>query len=237
MRWNKRKTAAVTAAPLCFALGVMLLARTEGDTASVYLQNGIGVLMTVFAPLLLLMAAFGPPRCMQRPSALSLASAALTGTALVLPLTLAGQVGAVCWSLVGFSVPYEGQLPPLRDAAGVLCALFYVSAAVPPAEEMLFRGLVQQTLLRRFPGAGLLIASVLFGAAHLSLYAFLPTFLLGLVLGTVCRRHSLFAAMALHGAYNAAAVLVQGVPQTFVPAFIVSLMGLFLLGRVTVTKD
>lgn len=237
MRWNERKIAAVTAAPLCFVLGVMTLVQAKGDAAAMYLQNGIGVLLILFAPLLLLMTVFGLPRCVKRPSARSLVSAALTGTALLLPLTMAGQLGAQIWSLLGVAAPYAGQLPPLQDARSVLCAVFYVSAAAPLGEEMLFRGLVQQTLLRRYPKAGLLLASALFGAAHLSLYAFLPTFLLGLMLGTVCRRHSLFAAMALHGAYNAAALLAQGVPQTFVPVFIVSLMGLFLLGRVTVTKD
>lgn len=237
MRWSKRKIAAVTVSPLCFVLGMVMLVRVKGDAADMYLQNGIGVLLLLFVPVLLLMTAFGLPQCVKRPSARSLLSAALTGTALLLPLTAAGQLGAKCWSLLGFAAPYDGQLPPLREVRTVLCAVFYVSVAAPLGEEMLFRGLLQQTLLRRFPKSGLILASALFGAAHLSLYAFLPTFLLGLMLGTVCRRHSLFAAMALHGAYNAAALLAQGVPQTFVPVFIVSLMGLFLLGRVTVTKD
>ena len=80
-----------------------------------------------------------------------------------------------------------------------------ISAAAGVAEEALFRGVLQAGLADRLsPGAGLLIASLLFGLAHLvtPLYAAI-TVLVGLYLGWIFQASdSLLAAMVTHGLYD-----------------------------------
>lgn len=76
-------------------------------------------------------------------------------------------------------------------------------------EEILFRGPIQKGLLRRLPvWPAILIASVLFAAAHLDLYGLPIRTLLGVILGwMVVRTGSIFPAMLMHGVYDIVSLL------------------------------
>jgi sodium transport system permease protein len=82
-----------------------------------------------------------------------------------------------------------------------------LALAVTPAlcEEGLFRGLVQPSLTQRVGARAAIVATaLLFAAFHLSIYRFLPTALLGLLLGFLRQRTgSLWPAVAFHTVNNA----------------------------------
>ncbi len=77
--------------------------------------------------------------------------------------------------------------------------------AAPICEEVLFRGLIQGSLVRkRGPWVGIPIASALFGIIHLIPQQIIAGFLIGLVIGFVYyKTRSLLAAIVLHGINNA----------------------------------
>lgn len=140
-------------------------------------------------------------------------------------------VGAVLlglgWVAVGLEVAHWqtgilGDLRPHEQAevartTAELLELPYVLLisllALAPAlcEEVLFRGFVL-TGLRRGGGTlmAILVSSILFAVFHLDPNRLLPTFLIGLVLGTiVVRTGSIFPAVIVHLVHNATLLLAQ----------------------------
>jgi len=91
----------------------------------------------------------------------------------------------------------------------VLASIAVIGLLVPLAEELLFRGLIQSYLVKRW-GAflGILVSSLWFALLHIDLALFVPLLLIGLALGYV-RHHfdSLWAAVVLHSLNNLASVL------------------------------
>lgn len=91
-------------------------------------------------------------------------------------------------------------------------ALLFVAIAIiaPVLEEVLFRGLLQNSLANRMPvWAAILIASAIFGAAHLDLTAFAPLMAMGIAFGFLYHKTgSLRVNIAMHVVNNAAAMLL-----------------------------
>ncbi len=87
----------------------------------------------------------------------------------------------------------------------LLLNIFFVAALAGIGEELLFRGLVQRLLSRKYGRwAGILIAAALFSAMHLQFYGFFPRFLLGIVLGVLfAYSGSLWVAILAHFFYDA----------------------------------
>ena len=99
------------------------------------------------------------------------------------------------------------RIDSVRDAVVVPFAFVVVPAL---SEELLFRGLLLPGLSRRYtPAIGLIGSSALFALMHV-LPAALPfTFIAGLALGHVRRRTgSVMPCIAMHGAFNALAIIV-----------------------------
>ena len=92
-------------------------------------------------------------------------------------------------------------------STGTLFFLIAVSPAI--CEELTFRG-VFLGLLRRSGGArmAVVVSAVYFALLHLSVFRFLPTFLLGLIMGTiVLTTGSIFPSMIFHLVYNGTIIL------------------------------
>ncbi|MBN6187361.1 CPBP family intramembrane metalloprotease [Aneurinibacillus sp. BA2021] len=93
--------------------------------------------------------------------------------------------------------------------AGILEVLM-VGLFVPVAEEVMFRGVLQTAIVRRFGAvAGVLGSSLLFGAIHVDPVLFPPLFAMGLMLGFL--RHyyqSIWAAIFFHALNNTITVLI-----------------------------
>ncbi|BAY32696.1 hypothetical protein NIES2107_45860 [Nostoc carneum NIES-2107] len=99
----------------------------------------------------------------------------------------------------------------LESQDTVALGIFFITAAIaaPVFEEILFRGFLLPSLTRYLPVWGsILLSSLLFAAAHLSLSEILPLTALGIVLGVVyTRSRNLLAPMLLHSLWNSGTLL------------------------------
>lgn len=93
----------------------------------------------------------------------------------------------------------------------VALGIFFFTAAIaaPVFEEFLFRGFLLPSLTRYLSVWGaILVSSLLFAIAHLSLSEVLPLFALGIVLGMVyTRSRNLLASILLHSLWNSGTLL------------------------------
>jgi sodium transport system permease protein len=98
------------------------------------------------------------------------------------------------------------------DVEQVSVYAFAISIALIPAifEELMYRGFVMQSLLARMkPAAAIVIAAILFGIAHMSVFQIMPTAVLGVVLGIAAyRTGGVMAPIMVHFLNNLFAVLV-----------------------------
>ena len=80
--------------------------------------------------------------------------------------------------------------------------LFGISPGI--CEEMLFRGVIFKSFLQRFkPWQAILFSSMMFGFLHFSIYRFIPTTLIGIILSCVVYiTGSIFPAMWIHALVN-----------------------------------
>lgn len=131
--------------------------------------------------------------------------------------------GATAWYLVGLLVEHVQSrflpIPPeIQDALRRLVSgserplmLDLFALAISPAicEEMLFRGILLRATEHAWsPRWGMMGNAVLFAAFHLSVYRFVPTAVLGLILAAITyRTRSIFPAIVFHLLNNAATLL------------------------------
>lgn len=139
------------------------------------------------------------------------------GSLITAGLVAAGFVGtrivSSTWVAITESIGWEPAQRSLTDALGSGSAGFALSVATvvvvgPVVEELVFRGVILDAVARKWGGwAGIAISSFLFAALHLTLWAFVPMFALGLALGWLAwNRHSLWPAIVLHVLYNGVVV-------------------------------
>ncbi len=156
-------------------------------------------------------------------------------------------VGASGWIvLVTLVLPVQEALYPtpkaLEEALRTLIpedvslAMKLFAVAITPAicEELLCRGALLRSFVKPLGATGaVVVSSLLFALLHLSAYRFVPTFLLGLALGTVAlASRSLWPAMLVHALNNASVVILT--PSTNEemptwPAFLVGPVALAIL--------
>jgi membrane protease YdiL (CAAX protease family) len=107
---------------------------------------------------------------------------------------LEGIVPLSAWEQRAFSEMASLSAPALVGA----CLL------APVLEEMLFRGIILRSFLKRYPpGIAIVHSAAVFGLAHMNLYQFAIAMTLGLVLGWLYERtRSLWPCIALHASYN-----------------------------------
>ena len=153
----------------------------------------------------------------------SLAGPALRWTLVAIPvlLLLGWSVGDVYTRLV--PVPPESLdpfAPVMSTPEGRLTIAVFAIGVAPIVEEIVFRGLVQRTLERRFGIAtGIAGAAGLFALVHFLPWVFPLHFLLGAAFGfAVYATRSIWAGVILHAANNAVALigveLSRGSPET-----------------------
>jgi membrane protease YdiL (CAAX protease family) len=146
----------------------------------------------------------------RRASARACAQAALTGVALMAAFVIAGALLPVR--------PHEmGPLARAADAGG-WARLGWAALAVlvaPPAEELVFRGVLYAGLARSlWPTLAAVVTTAIFVALHLTeVGAYWPGWLAigamgALALRVRLREGSLWPAIALHATYNAGLVLL-----------------------------
>jgi sodium transport system permease protein len=97
-----------------------------------------------------------------------------------------------------------------KEDHGALAAYFVLAISPAICEEFVFRGVVYGILSREWGARrAVIVSAALFAAFHLSVYRFVPVFIVGLALGAIAwRSGSLLPSMCLHATYNALNVAI-----------------------------
>lgn len=207
----------------CFGLVMALrwLALGLGPTLTLVQSSGIGLLAFMAAPpiLMALLLTRRPAEslALRKPPPLAVLSAALLAILLLLPLVELTRYALHEFPEVEEMLrqhhPFAQALLELheqgQEAGGQplrVAAVYMLVFALLPAvcEELAFRGFILTGLRRRFRnGTAILICSFLFAVSHMNVFQFLPTFVLGLVLGVLAvRGGSVLPGMAYHLVHN-----------------------------------
>jgi membrane protease YdiL (CAAX protease family) len=128
---------------------------------------------------------------------------------------------------------------------GLMLNLFMIAGLAALGEELLFRSIIQTSLIKICKNAhvGILIASAIFSFIHLEFYGFVPRLILGMLLGYMFYfSGSIWVPMLMHFLNNGTVVLiyflnnkditnidVDTFGQTSIPILIVSIVVMIAL--------
>ncbi|MCF0260618.1 MAG: CPBP family intramembrane metalloprotease [Erysipelotrichaceae bacterium] len=138
----------------------------------------------------------------------------LVTCALYLPLAFGSGLLQILLGFFGLTVPEVGQ-PMGTTLVSNIC--YFVSAvmAAPLLEELIFRGVILNSLKKFSPFFALVFSSLLFAAAHLNLYQGIPVFGMGMAFGLMyLKTGSLAAPIYMHCVNNLLAVVSYLFPGT-----------------------
>jgi sodium transport system permease protein len=154
---------------------------------------------------------------LRRPTLRALLGAAALGAGLFVPMVRGVFV------LQSSFLPMPGNLFEFLESGfddiGLPVLLLLIAVSPGVCEELVFRGaflgLLRRTGTTR---AAVIGSSVFFALIHLSVFRFVPTFLLGATMGAiVVRTRSIFPAMLFHMVYNGTTVVLGSMEE--LPAF------------------
>ncbi|AFZ45709.1 Abortive infection protein [Halothece sp. PCC 7418] len=113
------------------------------------------------------------------------------------------------WQGQGGSNPLLFLAVQAQDPVALLIFFSTAAIAAPIFEEIIFRGFLLPSLTRYIPvWSAIVLSSLLFSIAHLSLSEVLPLTALGLVLGVVyTRSRNILASMVVHSLWNSGTLL------------------------------
>lgn len=134
----------------------------------------------------------------------------------IIPFLMAGTIAL----LFGIISPL-GSLIPMPESikkafldfgsqTGIF-AFFLMVVAAPILEELIFRGIILEGLLKQYnPIKAILVSSLLFGLVHLNPWQFVTGFIIGIFSGWVYyKTHSLTLAVIIHATANLSGFLMR----------------------------
>ena len=178
-----------------------------------YLIDGIGYLVGIALPVLIYFAASHIPLEIGLPfhktGFLKTASCVFFGSAVCMLANIPASMVANLEKHFGFS----GELPPmpLNDNPWVLAFYGVGIVIIPPlVEEMLFRGMLLQSLRRYGDGFAIFASALAFGLYHGNFIQMVFAFPCGIVMGLVAvRTNSLLPSILIHFLNNGTAFAVE----------------------------
>lgn len=136
-------------------------------------------------------------------------------------LLAAATLIALLWAVTGEPVidPAAHALVSEGSVARTAIAFLLIAGVAPFVEEVLFRGVVAESLRRHGGAIAIGVSSFLFALAHLRSLAYYTA--AGVVLAVLYRRRGLWASIAAHATFNGclvvlAVVVALGPSKTFV---------------------
>ncbi len=192
----------------CF-LAIMLLRWifiAQSGAANLLTWQAIHLIAFVAAPALVM----GVLLTSRSAATLRIRAPGLIGLALAVALALTMHVPAL-WALEVIEDRYPHLFEQFRGlerlftpapSLGTMLVVFALLPAV--CEELAFRGFILSGLARRLgANKAIMVSSLLFAFAHLNAFQFVPTFVLGLVLGLLAARTgSILPGMIFHFLHN-----------------------------------
>lgn len=107
---------------------------------------------------------------------------------------------------------FTEQMLQVRSIGGLLVNLLVVALIPAVGEELTFRGVLQQSLVKRCKNVhvGIVLSAAIFSFIHFQFYGFLPRMFLGLLLGYMFYYSgSLWTSILMHFINNGTAVVVS----------------------------
>ncbi|PQJ49081.1 hypothetical protein BTO01_26715 [Vibrio jasicida] len=138
---------------------------------------------------------------------------------LILPISLT-FVGCVFWlsdltslMLLFFPANLDEYLMMSRLLSGGVASIVVICVIAPLIEELLFRGIILRGFLKHYSdNTSILLSSMLFALAHLTLTQLPVAYVLGALLGWLyVKTKSLWASILAHGIYNMCVMLIWSV--------------------------
>lgn len=134
----------------------------------------------------------------------------------IIPLVIVGTIALLfgiispLGDLIPMSENIKKAFMDLADQTGPFAFILMVIAA-PIFEELIFRGIILDGLLRKYsPIKSILISSLLFGLVHLNPWQFVTGFIIGIFSGWVYyRTKSLSLSIIIHASANLSAYLLR----------------------------
>lgn len=115
-------------------------------------------------------------------------------------------------SLFAIEAPASKVEQLIRERSISTNILIVIVAVVAPfAEEVYFRGFLYTAFKKSWGvNAGLFLSSLLFAAAHMEVYSFIPVMIIGWILAYIFEKtKSLVPVIFLHSAYNLILILIM----------------------------
>ena len=197
--------------PFADDVGAMLEGRAPSLLGSLVILAGTQVAMLLVAWLFVFRpnALAGLPHWAGRDPA----RAVLTGLGVGIAAWVGGSIVAALIATVLESLGFDVTPQAAEEAINTIepwLVVIPIVVLAPIAEEIFFRGIVFNALLREAgPRWAFLGSATLFAIVHASVVAFVPILLLGLVLAWIYRRtQSLLAAIVVHATFNGLSVLL-----------------------------
>ncbi|NES86861.1 MAG: CPBP family intramembrane metalloprotease [Moorea sp. SIO2B7] len=134
----------------------------------------------------------------------------LGGYLVALPLVLlVSLINQQIWQGQGGSNPLLFLALQAQDTVALAIFFFTASVAAPIFEEIIFRGFLLPSLTRYIPVWGsIIVSSLIFAIAHLSVSEVLPLTTLGIILAFVyTRSRNLLSSILLHSLWNSGTLL------------------------------
>lgn len=106
---------------------------------------------------------------------------------------------------------YESTSDLLMNGSNLAVGIIIFGLLAAVSEEFLFRGVIQQALVRLFKNAhvGIIVTALVFSAFHSDFYGFFPRFVLGLMLGYMFwMSGSIWASIIMHFTNNTTIVML-----------------------------
>lgn len=195
---------------------VLLLLALWGEMGRLIAPKGVwavllsflGTLVCVLLPAVLGLASPCRPALRRRPvTAEQRFALAVTGAALVCPLSLLADLPSAVLARFGVFLPVQAAAAP---QASLFLPMLLVSGVVAPlCEELFFRGVLGGLLRRRGEGLAAAVSALVFAAAH-GADLFAVRALMGLLLYAIVRRtDSLAAGVIVHCLHNISLLLIS----------------------------
>ena len=134
----------------------------------------------------------------------------------VIPFVIIGTIFLYCgiYSPISAIIPMsESTKIAFMNSAKVpgIFTIFQSVIAAPILEELIFRGIILDGLLKKYsPTKSILISSLIFGLTHLNPSQFVCGLIMGIFTGWVYyRTRSLALAILIHALYNLASILMH----------------------------
>ena len=167
-----------------------------------YLATGAGYVVGLAVPPLLYFAAKRIPLTnalpFQKTGLLKTAACVFFGSAVCMLANIPANMVVQIETFFGFS----GNMPamPLSNDIGVLILYGITIAIIPPiVEELLFRGMILQSLRKYGDGFAIVVSAMLFGLYHGNFVQMVFAFIAGLVMAlVVVRTGSLWNSIIIH---------------------------------------